>query len=448
MSHTLSVSDGTTTVTFTTGDLYLAEYVPAVTSDLSQPIKEQAVVGFYRTIASIRASVNSLNRLFAQAVNYAQSGTGAKVYVQFDPDDTGDTYRSLCYGGTIKGGADFLGGEWGAANVEMTVEWTRQPYWEGPLTQVPLSNASDTDNTAGLAVVNHWDGSTDENYVDIAAGAILGDLPAAMKLQMTNGDTDVFDEFYVFHNVYSAPSSFVHIIEAESDTDLTATTDATCSGGAYAALTWDSTGETLIGAWTLASSDMSDAAGGHFAIVARWAGQFPYSDCWMRLKLSTSGTAYDLWSGSLSRVSASTDGRELSLLDTVDLPPYLKGQATISELLLRLYGKRDSTDSTVNLDYLMLAPISGGGGWLHVQSVAAGVPGGASLFVDEIEGITYRNDVNSNWRAEFQVTGGPILLVPNVAQRLYFLTSDNTGTASPSDASTVKLWYRPRRSSI
>ena len=165
--------------------------------------------------------------------------------------------------------------------------------------------------------------------------------------------------------------------------------------------------------------------------------------------LETTTTYNDIWTGNLNLVSTTTDGVELTNLDTLRLPPYLEGLTTIKELSLRLYGwKGTSGTYTIPLDYLQLSPISGDSGWLHFKSVGTGVPAEQTFIHDATEGWTYYQDASSNYIAEFTQYGGPIQLVPGQAQRLYILTSDNTGTAATSQQWTMKLWYRPRRNSI
>ena len=453
MAHVLRLTDGTTTITFTSGDMYLADYVPRSAIDLYSPLQERATVGFITSTALIQSNLAIVNRLFQQALNYAENKSGPKVYVEFDPGTSGTAYRSLLYSGEIELPDDTLGVGWGTASIEAVLTWVRDPFWEGALTQIPLSNGSDTDNTAGITVDNR-DDSDGDNWVSISSSDVGGDLPALMKLQLYNATTDstAQDEIYVFHNVYSAPASFVHIIEGESavnSTDtVTSTTDATCSADAYAVITWSSTSETKIAEWTLSSSDLSDAAGGRFSVLARWNGQFVYDDCWLRLKLETTVNYDDLWEGNLSLVSSTTDGDELSNLDTLRLPPSLPGQTTIKELALRLYGLRGTAGTTINLDYLQLSPISSSSGWLRFKSVGKGVPAEQTFIHDPIEDLTYYKDASGNFIAEWAQYGGPIQLIPNAAQKLYFLTSDNTGSAKTSQQWTVKLWYRPRRSSI
>ena len=346
------------TVTFTSGDMYLAEYVPEVSLS-GQDVRERATVGFTGSLATARANVQAVNKLFEQARIYERTATGPKVYMEFDPGTSGTLYRSPVRTGAVHMTDDVLGNQWGAANFEFELEWTRAGYWEGPLTQIPLTNASDTDNTSGLTVNNCYD-ATHDNTFKVSSSDVVGDLPAPIKFQAVNATTDAdgADEIYLFHNVYSNPAAFKHIVEGESSTGTTdtGTTDTTSSGLAHMALSWASTSETLIADWTLPSSDLTDAAGGRFAVIARWFDVGHYNDMWLRLKLETATNYNDLWVGNLSLLSQTTDTRELTWLDTLRLPPYLEGQSSLASLQLRLYGMRGASGThTLNLDYLQLS---------------------------------------------------------------------------------------------
>jgi len=91
----------------------------------------------------------------------------------------------MLYYGMLEPTEENLGGEWGAENLEMDLQWTRQPFWEGPETPLPLSNTSAANDTDGITV-NNVNDSNGENWVDIRGLDIEGDLPSAIKVQMYN----------------------------------------------------------------------------------------------------------------------------------------------------------------------------------------------------------------------------------------------------------------------
>jgi len=452
MAHVLRITDGTITVTFTSGNMFLSSYIPQISRDGS-PVEEFAVVGFTGGLTTARANVQIINRLFVEAANWQRNKSGKKVYVEFDPDTSGAAYRSLLYGGAVEMTDDLLGNQWGSGTLELNVGWLRQPFWEGALMQIPLTSFSST-STTDFAAINNRNDASGGNWANISSSDVIGDLPAPLKIQMVNSTTDSnqADEIYIWHNVYSNPFSFAHFLEGESSSDAASSTSATANAGAYGTFSWATTDETRLGRWTFPSSDLADAAGGRFGVLARWPAAFPYTDCWLRLTLKTIATESNLWEGNLSLIAPTTDiqQKELTLLDTLRLPPYLEGQTALRSVALILYGSRSSTNNDIDLDYLQLSPISGDSGWKHFVSVGRGVAAGESFVHDGTEqpNQNYRQDTNSKWIAEFTGSGGPILLIPNTNQRLIFNTADYLGAAKITQNWSVKLWYRPRRSSL
>ncbi len=453
MAHLLRITDGTNTVTLSSGNMWIVEYSPKTIAD-GGVIQETATIGFAGGTSTFRSNRQAVNRLFVQAAKYNRSAIGPRVYVEFDPDTSGTVYRSLLYAGEMELPDELLGNEWASGTIEIELTWYRQPFWDGPLTQVPLQNTSTTDSTTDGLTVNNRNDASGYNWADISSSDIIGDLHSSIKLEMINATTDAAnptDEIFIFHNVYSSPSSFQHFIEGESSSDASSTTDANSNSNAYGAFSWAVTTETKIAQWTIPSSDLDDAGGGQFEILARWPAVFPYTNCWLRFKTETLNGIEIGESEPLKNISPTTDAdymREMHMLRTLRLPPQLERQSSLADIALSLYALRSSTDNTINIDYLQLSPISSDGGWLRFKSVDQGVGIDETFYHDDTEGFTYKTNSSGNKLAEFSQFGGPILLVPNQDQRLYFNTCDYGGAAEVAQSWTVKLWYRPRRSSL
>jgi len=62
------------------------------------------------------------------------------------------------------------------------IEWTRQPFWEGALTQIPLTNTSATDDTSGITVTNSADTGTNQIETATIVGTVTGDGNATVIL--------------------------------------------------------------------------------------------------------------------------------------------------------------------------------------------------------------------------------------------------------------------------
>ena len=569
MAHVLNITDGTNTVKLGGGDnISLVKYDPLSSLDGSI-ISERADINFTSTAAANTTNLQKLNRLFEQARNYARTQTGARVYLNFDPGTSGTVYRSMISNGKVNLNPEVLGPLY-TLTFNASIEWTREPFWEGPLTAVPLTNNSATDDVAGITITNRDDdgtcqvetativgtitgsgnatvtstvtgmagsplatsvgvldedtptevatkmatalnlvaaitalynvsssgatliytrlipaandtglniaytndtctgltpdatsvdttaGSTTphENWVSIKAANVVGDLPAPIKLQMYNAtDDDAQDEIWLHHNVYSTPASLDHVLEGEAATGATVTSTAsgTSSSGFYGSLAWTATTETLIATWALTTGELSYMAGGRFGVLVRWVTAFPYNgDTWLRLKLTATTTNTVLWEGNLSIIPDNTRG--LHLLDVLRLPPFLQGQAALKGINLKLYALRNESGThTIPLDYLQLSPISGDSGWKRFLSVETGTAGAAYqeyLTHDDTEGWTYRTDTSSKIISEFVDYGGPVLLIPNAVQNLYFVSCDFNGLSKVDQSWTVKLWYRPRRNAL
>jgi len=568
-AHVFQISDGTTTKSFiSSNDMKLVRYQP-LTSLNGEDVTERFLVNFTsKTPATNAANINTINRLFEQARNYANTEMGAKVYAGFDPGTSGTTWRSLIRNGRVILNDEVLATRQYDQTLQLEIEWTRQGFWEGALTAVPLTNTSDTDNTTGMTVYNHdddgvcqvetavivgtitgdgnaaftvtatgmdgspiteqvavltddtptevatkaaaqlntngdisgmfdisssganlvltkWDpaandvnlniaytnngctgltpdASSDntvagsvtphENWVRINDEDVTGDLPAPIKIQMFNSKAsfDPTDEIYIFHNVHSTPFSFDHILGGNSASyggTGAAIADTTCQDGFYGNLQWAATTETLLATWTLSATNVRYAKGGRFAILARWQADFPYTNVWFKFKLYLTGSSTDpLWEGNLSLIP---DTRQLHAIDTFRLPPYLAGVATVSGLLLKLYATRATAGThTVPLDYIQLSPIAGEGGWKRFVCVDIGLENYLDhIMYDETEGYTYY-DGGSGVASTFTEYGGPIMLIPNADQKLYFSSCDNSGDAHIDQTWIIKVWYRPRRSSL
>jgi hypothetical protein len=356
--------------------------------------------------------------------------------VQLDSD--GSTWRSEI----IDARLDLVEGSlavWGNYKMPASLYIERMPFWEGALTQLSLTNGNGTDNTSGLTIYNHDDGdATNDNYVAIDAAEVTGNLPAPVKVELTNsaGGSRAIYQVFMATNAFNTPASFTPIVEGESTITGGGTTaaDATCSNGNYATHSGSS-------AWTmkftLSSTVMGYCAGYPFHVLARFHA-FPNTIA--RASILSSNNA----------VLAS--GEEISLLsglsqDLIDfgvlyLPPggY---QSTWAGHRLQL-GFRQSTSQTVSVDYLGLFPAYA---FRDLLTHGSSLANGDKITDDPIEGQAYTTSSSVNLPEVIQ-RGSPVMLWPNKAQRIYVLWSLFDHTSPIAGTMTVKAWYRPRRATV
>lgn len=454
MAHTLSITDGTTTVTLSSGNQYLSRYTPE-TAWNNEDVSERVMVGFTgATITDAVTTLRTISALFEQARRWDKYKTGPRVFINFDPGATGTAYRSLLRRGNLNLNEKTLKEHWGGRNLELELEWTRQGFWEGPETALSMTSFATALNTT-VSIMNKSD-SDGGNYVTIAStDIVLGDLPAPMNLTVTNtspttdGFADITD-LYVFHNVDSNPLTFTHIIEGESSTDITGTTDTVSSNYAYAALSWATQTDTLLARYTVSNTQVDAMAGGRFAVIAAQNfSALPSSDTkYFSIRLSTS--SFDAWYyiGPKTQTLNGTDVNYYVFIDVLRVPPSLLTETSFDSLYLELWGYAPSTDAhAYPLDYLMLAPISADNGWLRVKFAGVALTDGATynekIVVNEYDGSTYILSSGNLKKAIVSLYGGPILLIPNKTQRLYFLANVSS-TKMRTQAMTVSIYYRPR----
>jgi len=447
MTHTLSITDGTTTVSLTTGLQYLSKYIPD-TSAHGEDVREVVTVGFTgATLDDAISTLRSINQLLEQAYRWDKYKTGAKVYVNFEPGGAGtNVFRALLRDGSINMNARTLKEHWGARNLELEIEWTRQGYWEGAEVTLTLSSRVETFTT--VEVGNKSDTDTG-NYVQIASTDItLGDLPSPMKLTVANESTGAggnIVDLYVFHNVDSGPASLVTTIEAESSSNLIPTTDTISSNYAYCVLTTSAAyAETLVARWPISAEQVTLAAGGRFALLTVKPFTFASTDAtpgvYYRFKINSSLYSY-MYSGIQTAVEAFT------VVDTVRIPQSLQGQSDIDFVYLELWMTGGTTDNRFPLDYVGLAPISADSGWLKL-SCEIGMAVGEAFVYNEYDDFAYQLLASGKKMASLGVSGGPILLVPNKTQRLNFYAIQSGDSLRAQHKFDVSISYRPRYRNI
>ena len=183
-AHTLTITDGTTTKSFISGDnIALMGYDPLPGKGDNDLITERNRIKFTSsTPATNAANINVINRLFEQARNYARTQTGPKVYINFDPGTSGSAWRSMVFDGEIRYNDRVLSPFQYDKTMIAEIVWTRQPFWEGALTQIPLTNTSATDDITGITISNRTDGGVCQVETATIVGTITGDGNASVIL--------------------------------------------------------------------------------------------------------------------------------------------------------------------------------------------------------------------------------------------------------------------------
>lgn len=388
-----------------------------------------------------RATISSLNRLFRLAERRQKRRLGARVYVQLKTE-LGDTlYRSEILSGRVELGNESLDVNYLVGMAEVAVLWERRFYWEGPEVELALANTATAAATGGVTVFNHYDGATHQNWVQIAAADVAGDLPAPIRLEMQNtyNDSDRGYQVYVAHNILSDPANFNSILEAEDGASGTPVVYAAASGGNYVSMVVNSASEVTLQTWTLSAALLAQAGGNYFRLIARIIQDLPADDVWLKFKVKLAGLT------PIAETDWTLVPRFMTVMElgTIQLPPYLIEVGGQGALTLALVGKRTGgVNRTMLLDYIQLSPLDG---WRRYAPRGYGFAYLTTLIDDGMSGNLWTNWPGSGNIGHYVGYGEILKLQPGALQRLYFLVRTIVGN-SPIDLTlSVRAYYRPRR---
>lgn len=180
MAHAISLTDGTTTVnlydlsnTFVKAEGWELA-TPGVGKEAEPEIADSLELLIQATsAANLQTAVHNIEGLLVSADRRARTGLGARVFVTVQFDGEASAWRSEIIAGKLE--LPQAPDQWGALKIEGVLGITRRNYWEGPRTQIALTNANGTSNTAGLTIYNHDDSdSGNDNYLQIAAASLSG----------------------------------------------------------------------------------------------------------------------------------------------------------------------------------------------------------------------------------------------------------------------------------
>ena len=453
-------TDGVNTVTLDGTDGWILDYRPATpnlrlksdpagvadggeqTSAKYDNVSEQAEIHLIGGIATVRATVARLERIFHLARQYLDLPDRAPLY-KFKPDSGDAYYRSPLLSGRVVWGKETLDYQYAAGEVDVTIIWTRRFYLEADSeSELPLrlSGEGGSGSTGGRTLTNH-DDSGHKNWADIVAGQVAGDLPAAARIEIANSTAATEAKVYVSNEIVLSGTAVTAVLEGEAGTGGATQADANSSGGNFQRLTWTGTSEADLLSWTFAAADLAAAGGRYFRALLRFANTFAYTDLWLRLKLTANGVV--IWQGNKVLMAANTSLQELH---NVPLPSALAGLASLNAATVVLQATRIAGGScTLDVDYLQFLALDG---WRRYTPISGGLANTDALHDDGIANAVYTK-VGANKVPSYTAVGTPILLAPNdYTQRLRVLMARSDASAPIADTFTLRVYYRPRRLTI
>lgn len=325
----------------------------------------------------------------------------------------------------------------GAQNLRLVLR--RADAWEHARLPAPLSNHNGTAVTSGLQLENHTD-LVHACWADVETGLMQGDLPAPACVEIIN-DVEVdgqVDGIWLgcWLGVDEPPAA---VLEGESGLSGLTTSivaDSASSNGQFRRVSWSSSGEVTLLAWSISRADLAAFGGQAVRPLARFASSFSYADLWLQLRLTAGGSLLAATPWRMLK-----PGQKLQELPAIELPPWsLPAGVDPAPLTLQLAASRlSSLLYTLDVDFVHLTPAQG---WRKYTPIQA-LPYGSSLVDDFSQGVFYVHNPDAGALVQHNAAGEDILLWPGRRQRLYLL---HGGAACDIAYRTrLKVSYTPRR---
>ncbi|MHB9032333.1 MAG: hypothetical protein ACYC6L_04710 [Anaerolineae bacterium] len=444
MNQLSLIDDASVTVDLADYDGLLATgYVPE-TTNTDEHIVETLTLYVKGTLAEIQADIGALNRMLSYAEEHTRGNLG--VWVQYGADEASALWRSRVYRGLVQYDEQLSKDlKHGRLRINLVLE--RDPWWEGAETTLPLSNGNGTNVTDGLRVFDCNDGAGSSpnmhnNWADIDAAAVAGDMPAPVKLEFTNA-YDVVDNLKsLWLAGESAPLSGCIIEGEDASASFSGTVNANSnwSGGGNLVVNWTGDTQSWLAVWEVPSALLASARGRWFKIFMRLT-LSSVSGIRLQCKLGWSTSAPGVLI-TTSREVLTTAGVEVLEVGEFQLPPWPIESVAPSPIGLNLYGQYTGGGS-VYIDYLWVAPVEQfrqlvpRTGYIDYQGVL--VDDGLTNELRSYDALT------ATWYQNYVGSGAPIQLKPGVDNRINILQLSDGYDAEIARVLSLKATYRPRR---
>ncbi|MBP9026519.1 MAG: hypothetical protein KBH81_10310 [Phycisphaerae bacterium] len=444
MAHVISVTDGTTTITFTAANGYQVEEYDMLSPEFQAgspaPDVAETMVLYITgsTTAQVQARRAALDLLLDKANLRTRWGIGPAIFLQVQWDGDAGTYRAELYEYRPEDQEDTLR-LWPNRAPTINLSIRRAAHFERTTpVQIPATNGNGTNNTAGLTVSLHEDGSAD-GFIQFAAGDVQGNLPTPLILELTNntGAAVQYDQILMAGNAFSNPTAFSYLMQAEQALAAggSVLSDASCSNGQYVQRAFTGTDNQQ---YNLSQTLLQTARGHDFHLLARFRART--ADVYVRPNIYDATGVFPLWTG--DEVHLPLQSPAMADLGVIPLPP--GGYSTsFGAMRLRL-DWRTPTSVAVETDFFAFFPAA----TFRKLKVLASVANGSKIVDDPTAGRAYIATSGGIETPAVAPQGLPLLVWPNTAQAVYFTWSLANLSAPITQTLSVRAWHRPRRYSF
>lgn len=455
MTHTLSITDGTTTNTLTASPWFLSEYVPVRASRNSdgsyEPVAETIelhVTGSGSTTA-VQTLVNTVERYLQRARQRQETGHGPRIYLQVQWDGEASTWRSELLEGEAEINLDTIRA-WGQAFALFRLHIVRKHYFEGPETLARCVQQYSGQSTSEQILYNTFsgEGQAGSNFLEFSSTQIQGVLPTpAIIWQSNTVDSQVraYTSMQLALGKFQYPYNFAHWYQGENAIGAgSVITEGVSSGGYYRQILAGTIASYVY--WNVRVRQ--ESSGRSYRVLARFRNYSTGPYVYVRPIIRNQSGTHDLWYGEEVQLPRNVTSSNIVDLGVVPIP--LAPSATYTMTVQLALGIRASASSTVNLDFVQLTPLDG---YRVLKPGSYQFQNPMAIIDDGVDELTYisagSTDIITAPGVDYYYpldagSGNYIMLYPGIAQRLYILKTLTSG-ALVGDALKTKVYYRPRR---
>ena len=385
----------------------------------------------------LRQAVRQLEALVAQANRYEALRVGNPVFLRLLTSEADGYWYARIFSVALTGQQGHLTNhDLGAMTLVLTFE--RENHFESDPVLLSVSNSGGGPTSGALAILNHTDETPGQgSYLDINATQFDSDLPARLRLEVTNSGAKIAD---IHAGVIAWPvNEFAGSLnlQAENANPAAVSSNSAASGGKVSSLSWSGSAWTSLMTWTITSEALKRYDCNRFLPVLRWPAGLTGGPVQLKLSVSVEGSL--VYQGASTLVPT---GATLAILEPLRLPlGRTPMQVPLASYALTLMAQCSVAGAhTLVLDDLSLQPQESA----CVFNAISGLATGALLVDDSSTGYSATISNNLELRSHVRV-GRALEIVPGRLNRLGFFMTSPTATAPIDLAMLVKVAARKRR---
>jgi hypothetical protein len=443
MANVVQLSDGTTTLTLSSGDFMVRRHpvqAPAPQTvaalggsgeqantpyDLGDVTETLELLIQGSDVADVQSNVRAIQTLLEVGQRRQNTGMGNRLFLIVQLAGEASAWRSEILSARLV--LDDASDQLARLKVEGALIVTRRFFWEANTeTQLSMSSSETTTPATTVVLYNNDDATAAAtNYIHIASTQVTGVLPAPLRLRITNAEVSAvgWQDFYIANTVFCDPSNFDPFLLGSE-----------AAGGAT--FNWATNSDEVAFRWSLSDARLTDLAGQYVRIVVAFADAS--NNVYLRPEIQATTLQIPLYVGKQVLCNAG----ELFDIGSVPIPPgghNLLGTDLDLVIRAQLIG-----GGTLVCDFAQLTP-GGRGVFTRWTQLGFQTASGEGIEDNGPEGTIYYFDGSRRWPI-VRKYGGPVYVWPNRTNRLRVLfRTSNWDSGAVGKKMNAIAYYRPRR---